>query len=537
LDFEFALESPMFSPFFKIAAVSPERQWAFRTLVVFHVLSAAAGAAFVIHKPALVPVLGPILLVAGIIEGALVLGWRLTQLPKTQALEFLLVSPLRPRRLLVADATVGLCRLAFVTLAGLPVLLYLVLEGLLLPEDLVPLLVMPFTWGALTGLALVTWAYEHVWLRRWGERVLLLLVLVYLVVGVLAAENLQAWLAGLPDGWDRTAVEAFRTLHAYSPFTVLHDALSQPPEESWPRLVIVELLAVGVTVGLLARSACRLQDHFRDRHYLPVQDVSRRRRPAVGSRPLSWWAVKRVSEFSGRVNLWLAGGFALLYGAYTVAGNTWPPYLGRHVFLIFDEFGGVPAVATALVVLAAVPAAFQYGLWDSNTQDRCRRLELLLLTDLGPEDYWHAATAAAWRRGRGYFLVAVLLWVCLVLSGRAGLGQVLVAAASGVVLWGLYFALGFRAFARGQQANRLGLTLTVGLPLLACWLYWSDLAVLGALVPAGGVYLPTTDSPASTWLPGPTMAALTTLLVGRRTLRHCDADLRRWYDRHHGRKN
>ena len=47
-------------------------------------------------------------------------GWRLTQIPKSQALEFLLVSPLRPRRLFLAEALVGLTRLALVTLSGLP---------------------------------------------------------------------------------------------------------------------------------------------------------------------------------------------------------------------------------------------------------------------------------------------------------------------------------------------------------------------------------------------------------------------------------
>ena len=43
-------------------------------------------------------VLGNGLLVAGIVEGALLVGWRLTQLPKSQALEFLLVSLLAFQR-------------------------------------------------------------------------------------------------------------------------------------------------------------------------------------------------------------------------------------------------------------------------------------------------------------------------------------------------------------------------------------------------------------------------------------------------------
>jgi len=47
---------------------------------------------------------------------------------------------------------------------------------------------------------------------------------------------------------------------------------------------------------------------------------------------LTWWAVKRVARFAGRVNLWLAGGFGLLYAAYLVAGDAWPSCLGRPYF-------------------------------------------------------------------------------------------------------------------------------------------------------------------------------------------------------------
>ena len=81
--------------------------------------------------------------------------WRLTQLPKSQSLEYLLVSPLRPRRLFLAEGLVGLCRLALVTLSGLPLLLVLVLEGVLWPSDVPALLLMPWTWGAVSGLGLV----------------------------------------------------------------------------------------------------------------------------------------------------------------------------------------------------------------------------------------------------------------------------------------------------------------------------------------------------------------------------------------------
>jgi hypothetical protein len=527
----------MFSPFFKLAAVSPGRQQAFRYLVVFHLILLTTGTGIALQIPqGGLALLGHGALIAGIIEGALLIGWRLTQLPKSQALEFLLVSPLRPRRLLVAELTVGLTRLALVNLSGLPLLALLVVEGILLPGDLPALILMPWTWGAVTGLVLVAWAYENLVIRRWGERVVMVMIVVYLAVGVLAAEKLAVWVADLPGWLGHFLVQGFRTVHGNSPFTILRDVLQGSLEEVWDRFLVLETAALGLVVVLGWRSACRLQGHFRDRHYRPAEDVSRQQRRAVGDWPLSWWAVKRVSEYSGRVNLWLAGGFAILYAAYTVAGPAWPAWLGSLVFETFDQMGGIPAVATALVVLSAVPAAFQYGLWDSSAQDRCRRLELLLLTDLQARDYWQAAAAAAWRRGRGYFTVALLLWVALLVSGRADPGQVVAGIAAGVTLWGLYFALGFRAFARGAQANGLGLALTVGLPLIVCVLFLRGLGGVALLLPPGSVYYPATASAEFAWMPGPLAAGALALVVGRRTQRHCLDALRRWYDQHHGQK-
>ena len=60
---------------------------------------------------------------------------------------------------------------------------------------------MPFAWGVVAGLGLTAWAYEPVSVRRVGELVGLLGVLVYLVVGILAGENLRLWLQRLPPAW------------------------------------------------------------------------------------------------------------------------------------------------------------------------------------------------------------------------------------------------------------------------------------------------------------------------------------------------
>jgi hypothetical protein len=501
---------------------------------VAHVLVLAAGAWLLMAQQLSTPLLGHLLLITGIVEGAALIGWRLTQLPRSQALEFLLVSSLRPSGVLLAEALVGVSRLALVTLAGLPVLLYLTVGGELLQADLLPLLVMPWTWGAVTGLGLAVWAYETKTVRRWGERGAVALLVVYLGFGVLAGDYLAAWVRDLYTGqghWFLTGLWAF---HHYNPFGVLDFWLRQSPQLAQERTLGLELAALVLMGLLLARAAGRLKGHFQDRHYRPVADTKRERRSQVGNWPLSWWAVRRVHEYSGRINLWLAGSFGVAYALYTVAGPYWPAGLGRRIFFVFDRAGGIPALATALVILAAVPAAFQYGLWDSSAQDRCRRLELLLLTELEPRDYWQAAAAAAWRRGRGYFLVAVLLWLAAAAAGQITLPALAAAIAAGVILWGLYFTLGFRAFSQGLQANGLGMLLTLGLPLLAFAAHRAGWGVAALVLPPGSVYGPAAGCSFGVWGAGTFLGGIAALVLARAALARCDGELRRWYDRHHG---
>jgi hypothetical protein len=525
----------MLAPFFTLAAQSPTRQRTFRRAVAIHLLVLTGVAWSLWPTPgASAEALGQTLLIAGIVEGAALIGWRLTQLPKSQALEFLLVSPLRPHRLFLGEAAVGLAQLALLTLSGLPVLLLLVLNGNLNPYDPLPLLLIPLVGGAATGLGLTMWAYEVEWVRRIGERLLLGLVVVYLIVGVLAGENLVLWLQRLPPDLGRRLYDAARAFHEQNPFGVVRFWFSVRPVLGWEPVARLLAIGLGVVLLLLLRGAWRLEGHFQEFHYQPVADVRRQQRPAVGERPLAWWAVKRVARFSGRINLWLAGGFCALYAAFLLAGDSWPAWLGRRIFEMCDAAGGVEMLTTGLVLLAAVPAAFQYGLWDSNNQDRCRRLELLLLTDLGPADYWEAAVAAAWRRGRGYFAVAALLWGAALISGRLSAGQVAGSVAGGVLLWSLYFALGFRAFSRGLHTNGLGVLLTVGLPVLAYVLVRLDLPTLAALLPPGLVFAAGSGS----WpgLVSAVVAGGVALGVARHALHHADTELRAWYDRHAGAK-
>jgi hypothetical protein len=528
----------MLTPFFALAARSPTRQSAFRRALVAHVLVVGGAARSLTQQPSSggLELLGNVLLTAGIVEGAMLVGWRLSQLPKSQALEFLFVSPLRPRGVFVAEALVGLTLLTLVTLAGLPVLTLLAACGAIDRLDPVVLLVMPLTWGAITGLGLAVWAYEPLTVRRMGERVFLVLLLVYLVVGVLAGENLKRWVDTLPPGLASAVLTAFIAFHTHNPFGVMRWWLTNNALGAWERTAGLEVVALVAVAVLILRGAWRFQAHFHELHYQPAVLQEKALRPPVSARPLSWWAVKRVSAYSGRINLWLAGGFGVSYAMYLIAGDSWPAWVGRRVFELCDSAGGVAGLTTGLVILAAVPAAFQYGLWDSNARDRCRRLELLLLTRLGPDDYWNAAAAAAWKRGRGYFAIALLLWIAAAVSGRMPGAQVLVAVAAGVLLWGLYFALGFRAFARGARANGLGVILTIGLPLGAYALARAGLPALADLLPPGGMFRAASGRVSSAGLAGTVVAAALCVVVARRSLLECDAELRRWYDLHCGSK-
>jgi hypothetical protein len=529
----------MILTFFRTAMAAPGRQANFRRAALAHVLfvTAAVIAVLAAPEPDSLQVFGYVLLGAGLVEGAVLVGWRLTQLPKNQALEFLLSSPVSARRLFLGETGVGFCRLALVQLAAIPAFLPLLNRGIIGSLDLVVLIGMPLIWGSVAALGLIVWAYETRLVRRLGELAALLCILVYLTVGVLAGERLKTWLDALPGSVGDLLFDLFRVLHTYNPFAVMRfwfDPIFGNPIVAISRMEIVCGTGFALAVLLYFRGMGRLKGHFHDRHYRPIDSSRVAQTEHIGDRPLSWWAVRRVMEYSGRVNIWLAGGFGVVYAAYLLAGDSWPAWMGQTVFHVFERMGGAPALVTGLVVLAAVPAAFQYGLWDSTASDRCRRLELLLLTDLSGPDYWHASLSAAWRRGRGYVIVAGLLWLAMLLSGRAAPDQVALSVASAVILWSFSFAVGFASFSSGRQANGLGLLLTLGLPLASAALIHTDNPLLAAILPPGAVYSALTSQPSWTWLPGPALVAIATLWMSRKVLVQCEARLRNWYDCNQG---
>jgi len=243
-----------------------------------------------------------------------------------------------------------------------------------------------------------------------------------------------------------------------------------------------------------------------------------------------------VMEYSGRVNVYLAGGFSALYSAYLIAGDNWPSWMGRLVFHLFSQWGGAPTIATALCVLAVVPAVFQFGLWDSTVQNRCKRMELLLLTEFSAWDYWHASLMAALKRGRAYLFISAMLWSALVISDAAPWYCALASAAAAVALWMFAFAVGFRSFSTGNQTSGLASLFTLGQPLLlmACFKY--DLPGYANLIPLGLCHTPVTRGVDGVWWLMMLLLTVGIAWLTRTGLRQCDAELRAWYDANQGKK-
>jgi hypothetical protein len=96
--------------------------------------------------------------------------------------------------------------------------------------------------------------------------------------------------------------------------------------------------------------------------------------------------------------------------------------------------------------------------------------------------------------------------------------------------------LGFRAFARGRQANGLGSLLTLGLPLLTVALAKSGWPLIAALTPPGGVCYALLAEPNWAWAAGPIIYGMAALVLGQMARRRCDGNLRAWYDKNAGRQ-
>lgn len=532
----------MLYPFFEQAGRSVTRQRAFFQLAMTHILVAAGALLICFDLPHAMRFqhFGNVLLIGGIVEGALIVGWRLTQLPKSRSLETLLLSPVSAPLIMLGEQLVGVAFLGLLTLSSLPIFAIGVAYGRFEPAELLLIASFQFLWGCVTGFGLTAWAYEPIIVRKWGERFIIVSMFLYLTIGLLAAEKSFALIQQIPFG--RQFIEYFMWWHFTNPFALIHRLGEEIGGRGvsrglWSDTIYVQSLAAAFVIFAVLRSAFRLKGHYIDQNYRPAEDVKGKNRGTIGDHPLSWWAVQRVNQYPGRVNLYLAIGVSILYASYLVAGNHWPSWMGTGVFKVFERAGGVAGLTSVLVLLSAVPAAYQYGLWDSSIPERIKRLEVFLMTELDVHDYMRASAAAAWNRGRGYFLAALILWIAGAVAGRYPWSQLIAITVAGGSLVVLYFAIGFRWFAQGAGNTSLGFLMTFLVPLGAWALGANGWSAVARWLPPGNVYYAATTP----ILIGPIVGCslislLTAAWLIRETVRTFDVELRLWYDANHGKR-
>jgi len=488
-------------------------------------------------------------LLAGLLVGGFLTGWRVAQFPKSRAAEVQLLAPVSDWVHVGGELAAGMIRTAIVLMAITPMVVGLVALGWLRPGEATVLVALPIIGGWLAGLLLAVIAYEPVWVRRLLERGFLVFVLVYLVslglFGQWFVPRLLVW-------WDvqtsQPAAPLAITAGWFSylnPFRLLSAAGDHSGNVSLTRLAAVAALLLAISGLCLYRLVRRLRPHYDEFHFA-ARSKRGGRSKRLGNWPLSWWTAHRVGQFKGRVNLYLAWATIGLYGGWLIAGENWPAWLATGQLRVFAQLGGQALLATAALQLAVVGLAFLNGLWDSNTAQRVGRLELLLVTQLEARDYLRASIVAAWTRGRGYVLGVLAMWVTSAVAAKltwsACLGLVWLAGAYLVLSMGV----AFRNFARlpnDRAVGLWGLGWSVGMPVLTVALFQFDLPRLAAVTPLGAVFLasmPPQDyvrltlwSPTILW----TMALLasiawTAIGLGLITsaLRDFDAEIRDWFE-------
>lgn len=441
------------------------------------------------------------LLMAGLVTGGCLTGWRLAQFPKSRAAEFQLVTPSSDAQIILSQASAGLLRTLLVIATAAPFVFAAWGAGWIDVMQLGALCVVPVLAGTLAGALLAVVAYEPVWLRRLLERLVLASILVYLLLfGLLGSyfvPRLYAWKSdvGRSNAWANV-----QSLEAWiNPFRLMREIGDYPAADFAPRAVSVSIFLMTLILLCWWRLAVRLRTHYYEENY----GAARHRRTGLfqlGSNPLSWWTARRVSRFKGNVNLYLAWATVGLYSCWMLYQQGWPNWLALNQLRLIESAGGEAMLAAACLHLALVPTAFLAGLWDSNMQERSGRLELLLTTPLAAQQFLLASLKAAWMRGRGYLLAAMVMWIATATAGRISWSSCVVLICLSLAYAALYFATAFAHFAKAvtdKAVTSRGLLWAVFAPLATVGLFLAGLPRLAALTPLGAVYIVAT--PQSGW--------------------------------------
>ncbi len=166
-------------------------------------------------------------LLASLVIGACLVGWRVAQFPKSRAAEFHLVTPAADWQIILGEILGGAVKTVVVSGATLPFIAAMLGAGWIRLDAALAVFFVPLAGGLTAGLALAVAAYEPRWVRAWFERLTLLAILVYLVtLGLLGDYFLPiyvTWRARLSVFWDETLLNSGDVLRYLNPFALLGD--------------------------------------------------------------------------------------------------------------------------------------------------------------------------------------------------------------------------------------------------------------------------------------------------------------------------
>lgn len=491
------------------------RSWAIAVLLVF-------AAIWAIRRPASVPgcieLASWTLFLTSVVVGGGLTGWRVTQFTKTRAAEFYLVAPLSDWTLILGEVLGGALQTLMVLVATLPIVAAMYGAGWVDPAQAFGLITIPIAFGWLVGIALATVAYSPVWLRKLGEHIAMVFLLAYFILFGLVGHYFVPWFVGWLSQMTQTPLTVLtqfdQSLRYVNPFRLVGAIGRESGEAFFLQVLTVFGVLLGFSLLGVWYLVRRLRKHYLEENYSNQNREQKSSRP-IRENPLAWWTHRRVSQFRGQINIYLGWGCVLLYSLWVAISVSQGAVVQWMIMAVFYFFGGSAMIGAFGLQFGLVSTAFLNGLWDSNTQQRVSRLELLLVSPLTAREFLGGSIAAAWTRGKHYFAMAVVAWgvpaalTVIVPLFRPVSRSKALATLAPTSIWAFLFAMfvaavyvffvfsiAFRNFARlkgDNQVARLGLLLSLGIPLLTSALFFLNLGWLGALVPLGAVFLLTSD--------------------------------------------
>ena len=402
-------------------------------------------------------------LLAVVALGPAMAAGAIAQERERRTIEYLFASTLGNAEIVLGKLLARLMHVAYLVLAGMPILFIAMLMGGIAPEAIVVLTVLTLSTALAVSIISIT---VSVWSARAREAVVraYLVVIVLLVLPPMMLLAQETWL------YRTILAPVNEQLLAANPFYALEDMLAAASSEhtalAWDALLaMLRNHAVVCILGLTASTLAVRRVHLKAAGSAPKKQKRRFYlfRPAIGDRPMLW---KEIVAEPAAARLGAIGRIAVMLILAGILGLTAYYYCSSHdaYYGNFNEYLRYCAIMGALVgcgglLLVAARAA---GSITSEKERDC--WGPLLSTPLEAREIIFGKIAGNVWAARGVFIVLAIIWglgvtidpgFVMALAFMLGTLLILTLYASGL---GVLFSLWCRTSMRAMAA-----TLAIGL--------------------------------------------------------------------------